>query len=156
MSDIRAAVADARQAIQTFRGVASDIENRRPDIDQTIKNISEMSAKLNKASTRVDGLLAKADSFLGTGDSSSLFSDARETLKSFKQVADNLNSRIGPIADNLARFSGSGLKNIDALISDTPTTVQTLDSAITRLDQDPQRLLFGGDEVKTYKGRARH
>lgn len=156
MSDIRAAVADARQAIQTFRGVASDIENRRPDIDQTIKNISEMSAKLNKASTRVDGLLAKADSFLGTGDSSSLFSDARETLKSFKQVADNLNSRIGPIADNLARFSGSGLKNIDALISDTRRTVQTLDSAITRLDQDPQRLLFGGDEVKTYKGRARH
>lgn len=156
VADIRAAVADARQAIQTFRGVASDIENRRPDIDQTIKNISEMSAKLNKASTRVDGLLAKADSFLGTGDSSSLFSDARETLKSFKQVADNLNSRIGPIADNLARFSGSGLKNIDALISDTRRTVQTLDSAITRLDQDPQRLLFGGDEVKTYKGRARH
>jgi phospholipid/cholesterol/gamma-HCH transport system substrate-binding protein len=156
MSDIRAAVADARQAIQTFRGVASDIENRRPDIDQTIKNISEMSAKLNKASTRVDGLLAKADSFLGTGDSSSLFSDARDTLKSFKQVADNLNSRIGPIADNLARFSGSGLKNIDALISDTRRTVQTLDSAITKLDQDPQRLLFGGDEVKTYKGRVRH
>jgi phospholipid/cholesterol/gamma-HCH transport system substrate-binding protein len=156
MSDIRAAVADARQAIQTFRGVASDIENRRPDIDQTIKNISDMSAKLNKASTRVDGLLAKADSFLGTGDSSSLFADARETLKSFKQVADSLNARIGPIADNLARFSGSGLKNIDALISDTRRTVQSLDSAITRLDQDPQRLLFGGDEVKTYKGRVRH
>lgn len=156
MADIRAAVADARQAIQTFRGVASDIENRRPDIDKTIKNITEMSDKLNKASTRVDGLLAKADSFLGTGDSSSLFADARETLKSFKQVADNLNSRIGPIADNLARFSGSGLKNIDALISDTRRTVQTLDSAITRLDQDPQRLLFGGDEVKTYNGRVRH
>jgi phospholipid/cholesterol/gamma-HCH transport system substrate-binding protein len=156
VADIRAAVADARQAIQTFRGVASDIENRRPDIDQTIKNISEMSEKLNKASTRVDGILAKADSFLGTGDSSSLFADARETLKSFKQVADTLNSRIGPIADNLARFSGSGLKNIDALISDTRRTVQTLDSAITRLDQDPQRLLFGGDEVKTYNGRVRH
>jgi phospholipid/cholesterol/gamma-HCH transport system substrate-binding protein len=155
LDDIRVAVADARTAIGTFKGVSQDIDKRRADIDKTITNISEMSAKLNKASTRVDGVLAKVDSFLGSGDSASLFADARATLKSFKQVADTLNAKIGPIADNLTRFSGSGLKNVEALVDDTRRAMKSLDSAITRLDRDPQRLLFGGDEVKQYDGRVR-
>jgi len=156
MADIRAAVADAREAIKGFKGVADDIDAHRPDINKTIDNISDMSAKLNKASSRVDGVLAKVDSFLGTGDSSSLFADARATLQSFKQVADNLNAKIGPIADNLSRFSGAGLGNINALVSDTRRTIQNLDDTISKLDQDPQRLLFGGKDVKTYDGRVRH
>jgi phospholipid/cholesterol/gamma-HCH transport system substrate-binding protein len=155
INDIRAAVSDARTAINNFKGVSQDIDNRRADIDKTITNISEMSAKLNKASTRVDGVLAKVDSFLGTGDSKSLFDDARATLKAYKQVADTLNARIGPIADNLTRFSGSGLKNIEALVDDTRRTMNTLNQAISRLDQNPQRLLFGGEEVKQYNGRTR-
>jgi phospholipid/cholesterol/gamma-HCH transport system substrate-binding protein len=155
ITDIKAAVADARSAIGTFKGISDDIEKRRADIDKTIDNIAQMSDKLNKASTRVDGVLAKVDSFLGSGDSTSLFADARETLKSFKTVADSVNARIGPIADNLTRFSGSGLKNIDALVDDTRRAMKSLDSAITRLDRDPQRLLFGGDEVKQFDGRVR-
>jgi phospholipid/cholesterol/gamma-HCH transport system substrate-binding protein len=155
LTDIRAAVSDARTAINNFKGISEDVNKRRDDIDKTISNISEMSAKLNKASTRVDGVLAKVDSFLGSGDSSSLFADARETMKSFKQVADTLNAKIGPIADNLARFSGSGLKDVQALVDDTRRTMKNLDQAITRLDSDPQRLLFGGDEVKQFDGRVR-
>ena len=49
-------------------------------------------------------------------------------------MADTLNSKIGPIADNLARFSSSGLKNVDALVGDTRRTMKTLDEAINRLD----------------------
>jgi phospholipid/cholesterol/gamma-HCH transport system substrate-binding protein len=155
LNDIRAAVSDARTAINNFKGISEDVNKRRDDIDKTISNISEMSAKLNKASTRVDGVLAKVDSFLGTGDSSSLFADARETLKSFKQVADTLNARIGPIADNLSRFSSSGLKDVEALVGDTRRTINNLDQTISRLDNDPQRLLFGGDDVKQFDGRVR-
>ena len=155
LDDIRVAVADARSAVSTFKGVSEDIDKRRGDIDKTISNISEMSAKLNKASGRVDGVLAKVDSFLGTGDSASLFADARATLQSFKQVADTLNAKIGPIADNISRFSGSGLKNIEGLVDDTRRTMKSLDTAISRLDKDPQRLLFGGEDVKQYDGRTR-
>lgn len=155
LADIRVAVADARTAIDNFKGISEDVGKRRADIDKTIGNFTEMSEKLNKASTRVDGVLAKVDSFLGTGDSESLFADARETLKSFKKVADTLNAKIGPIADNLARFSGSGLKDVQALVGDTRRTMKNLDQAIGRLDNDPQRLLFGGDEVKQYDGRVR-
>jgi phospholipid/cholesterol/gamma-HCH transport system substrate-binding protein len=33
--------------------------------------------------------------------------------------------------------------------------MNTLNQAISRLDQNPQRLLFGGEEVKQYNGRTR-
>ncbi|MGV3552620.1 MlaD family protein [Rhizobium sp.] len=155
LDDIRAAVSDARTAISSFKGVSEDIAKRRPDIDKTISNISETAEKINKASGRVDGVLAKVDSFLGTGDSQSLFADARATLKSYKDLADTLNAKVGPIADNLAKFTGSGLGNVEALVDDTRRTMQTLNNAISRFDNNPQRLLFGGEDVKEFDGRVR-
>ena len=44
---------------------------------------------------RVDGILVKVDSLLGSDDTKGLAKEASETLKSFKQVADTLNSRLG-------------------------------------------------------------
>jgi phospholipid/cholesterol/gamma-HCH transport system substrate-binding protein len=155
LDDIRAAVADARQAIASFKGISEDIDKRRPDIDKTITNISQTAEKINKASTRVDAVLAKVDSFLGTGDSKSLFADARATLKSYRELADNLNAKIGPIADNLAKFTGSGLKNVEGLVDDTRRTMKSLDNAISRFDNNPQRLIFGGQDVKEFDGRVR-
>lgn len=155
LDDVRATVADARSAISSFKGISEDIAKRRPDIDKTITNISEAAEKINKASTRVDGVLAKVDSFLGTGDSQSLFADARATLKSYKELADSLNKRVGPIADNLAQFTGSGLKNVEGLVGEMRQAMRNLDRAISRFDNNPQRLIFGGEDVKEFDGRVR-
>ena len=70
-------------------------------------------------------------------------------------MADNLNAQIGPIADNLKRFSSSGLRDVEALVTETRRTVQNLDTTISTFDRDPQRLLFGGETVKQYDGRTR-
>ena len=70
-------------------------------------------------------------------------------------LADMLNAKIGPIADNLTKFTGSGLGNVEALVDDTRRTMQTLNNAISRFDNDPQRLLFGGQDVKEFDGRVR-
>ncbi|MBX9457423.1 MAG: MCE family protein [Rhizobium sp.] len=155
LDDVRAAVSDARSAMTGFKEISDDIAKRRPDIDKTITNISETAEKINKASTRVDGVLAKVDSFLGEGDSQSLFADARATLQSYRELADTLNEKIGPIADNLAKFTGSGLSNVEALVDDTRRTMKSLDNAISRFDSDPQRLIFGGQDVKEFDGRVR-
>ncbi len=81
--------------------------------------------------------------------------EARATLESFKKVADNLNARIGPIADNLQKFSSGGLRDVQSLVNDTRRTVQNLNDAISNFDRNPQRLIFGGDTVKQYDGRTR-
>ena len=96
-----------------------------------------------------------APQFLGDADAPSLSAEARTTLESFRKMADNLNAQIGPIADNLKRFSGSGLRDVEALVTDTRRTVQSLENTISTFDKNPQRLLFGGETVKQYDGRTR-
>lgn len=155
VDDITAASGDARQALADAREVAGTFSARKQDFDQIISDVKQMSNTLNAASTRVDGVLAKLDGFLGDGDSSALMADAQATLKSFRDVADSLNARIGPIADNLQRFSGSGLRDVEALVNDARRSISRIESSISSIERDPQRLLFGGDTVKQYDGRTR-
>jgi phospholipid/cholesterol/gamma-HCH transport system substrate-binding protein len=155
MDNITVASADARQTLADARGVAETFNARKQDFDLIITDVREMSGRLNAASERVDGVLAKLDGFLGEGDASSLIADAEETLQSFRDVANSLNARIGPIADNLQRFSGSGLREVEALVNDARRSIQRIEQSITSIERDPQRLLFGGDTVKQYDGRNR-
>ncbi|MGJ8570262.1 MAG: MlaD family protein [Hoeflea sp.] len=155
MDDIAVASADARKALADARGVVETFSARKEDYDLIITNAKELTEKLNAASTRVDGVLAKVDGFLGEGDASDLLADAEATLKSFRDVADSLNARIGPIADNLQRFSGSGLRNVEALVNDARRSIQRIERSISTIEQDPQRLIFGGETVKQYDGRNR-
>jgi phospholipid/cholesterol/gamma-HCH transport system substrate-binding protein len=155
INDASVASADARRAISTFATLADSVRERQPEIDQTITDVTQMANKLNAASSRVDGILVKLDGFLGDADAPGISQDARETLASFRSVADNINAQIGPIANNIKRFTGSGLRDIEALVDDTRRTVQSLDTTISTFDKNPQRLLFGGETIKQYNGRTR-
>jgi phospholipid/cholesterol/gamma-HCH transport system substrate-binding protein len=155
VDDVSVASADARAAIAGFRDLSNSITGRKDDIDKAIDDFTQLANRLNNASTQVDGILKKVDSFLGSGDANSLSVEARKTLESIRMAAENLNARIGPIAENLQRFSSSGLRDIQTLVTDTRQTVRGLNDAITNFDQNPQRLLFGGDTVKEFDGRTR-
>ncbi|MDK1489566.1 MlaD family protein [Sinorhizobium sp. 7-81] len=155
VNDISAASADARKTVARISDFAEKISARQEDIDQTITDFTEMSNKLNAASKRVDGILVKIDGFLGDADAPSLSAQARSTLEAFRKMADSLNAQIGPITENLRRFSNSGLRDVEALVTDTRRTVQSLENTISTFDKNPQRLLFGGETVKQYDGRTR-
>lgn len=155
MDDISQASQNANLAMQDTRQIVANVGARSEDIDQMISDVSQLAMRLNSASARVDGVLAKFDSFLGEGDASGLLAQAQDTLTSFKDVADNLNNRITPIAANLERFTGSGLQDVEALISETRRSISRIERSITAIERDPQRLLFGGETVKQFDGRTR-
>ncbi|GGF82609.1 MULTISPECIES: MCE family protein [Rhizobium] len=155
IQNISAASEDARQTLASARSVVDDVSHRSDDINKAITDFTELATKLNNASSRVDGILAKVDGLVSSDDSQGLFAEARKTLESFRTVADNINARVGPIADNLQRFSSSGLGDVKALVDDTRRTVNSLNQTITNFDQNPQRLIFGGETVKEYDGRTR-
>ncbi|CAN7714873.1 MlaD family protein [Mesorhizobium sp. LjNodule214] len=162
-AEVRTALANIQKASENADKAAADIAkvtdkfaNRADDIDQTIKDAKQLAQRLNDASVRVDGILAKVDTLLGSGQADGMMADARDTLKSFKQVADTLNARLGTITDNLARFSGQGLQDVEALVQDSRRSINRIEEAVTDLSRNPQRILSGGEgEVRQYDGRVR-
>lgn len=155
VDNVSVASADAREAIAGFKDLSTSITGRKDDIDKAIDDFTQLADRLNASSQQVDGILKKVDSFLGSGDANSLSVEARKTLEAIRITAENLNAQIGPIAANLQRFSATGLRDIQTLVNDTRNTVRGLNDAITNFDQDPQRLIFGGETVKEYDGRTR-
>ncbi|ESX73114.1 MULTISPECIES: MlaD family protein [unclassified Mesorhizobium] len=162
-AEVRTALANIQKASENANEAAADIAkvtnkfaNRADDIDETIKDAHQLAGRLNDASVRVDGILAKVDKLLGSGQADGVMADARATLKSFKQVADTLNARLGTITDNLARFSGQGLQNVEALVQDSRRSITRIEEAVTDLSRNPQRILSGGEgEVRQFDGRVR-
>ncbi len=98
---VRSAFLSIRQTTETARKAADDISkvttkfgNRSEEIDKMISDASQLAERLNAASVRVDGILVKVDTLLSSDNADGLMVQARETLLSFRQVADTLNARM--------------------------------------------------------------
>jgi len=156
ITSIETASENANKVIDDVAKVTSKFGQRADDIDKFITDAGELADRLNQASVRVDGILAKVDSLLGSEDAEGLITEASATLKSFKQVADTLNSRLGTITDGLARFSNQGLRDVEALVRDSRRSINRIEEAVADLERNPQRIISGGDgTVRQYDGRAR-
>jgi len=160
---VRSAIDGIRQTTETARKAADDISkvttkfgNRSEEIDKMISDASQLAERLNAALVRVDGILVKVDTLLSSDNADGLMVQARETLLSFRQVADTLNARMGTITDGLARFSGQGLRDVEALVRDSRRSVNRIEEVISDLGRNPQRIIAGGEgEVRQYDGRVR-
>ncbi len=149
---------NANTAMADVTKVTEKIGKRADDIDQIVSNAKELSAKLNQTAVLVDGVLEKVSAFLGNteGQGPGLVDEAKTTLAAFRKVADTLNSRIGEISDGLAKFSGRGLNNVDALVQDTRRSVTRIEQSISEIEKNPNRLIFGGEgSVPRVDGRNR-
>lgn len=156
VDDIAKAGDSARKSLENVEQLTAGLGDRKKDVDDIITNVSQLSERLNAASVRVDGILAKADKLLDTEGGDSLVDEARQTLAAYREVADTLNKRINAIAGSLQNFSDKGLRNVEGLVNDTRRSVGRIENAIGDLENNPQRLIFGGEgSVKTYDGRTR-
>lgn len=156
LSNIAEASDTANKAVSDVSKVTARIGERSEDIDSIIDNASQLAERLNKASERIDGVLAKLDGVLGSDEAGGVIAEARETLQSFRQVAETLNARAATIANGFARFSGQGLRDVEALVRESRRSIARIEQAITELERNPQRILTGGEgSVRRYDGRRR-
>lgn len=156
IDNISAASATARTVAADVAKVTEKFGARAEEIDTIIANFGEMSDRLNKASARVDQVLAKLDGVLGSDETQGAIVEAQETFAAFRQVAETINARIGTITDGLSRFSGQGLRDVEALVRDARRSITRIEQAISDFERNPQRILGGGEgEVRRYDGRFR-
>lgn len=158
---VRKSLDNFSNASENASKAASDIAKvtdklRGDDVNQIVTDAKQMMARLNQASVRVDGVLAKVDKLLGSGEAEGVMGQASATLKSFKQVADTLNARLATILDNVSRFSGQGLRDVDSLVQDSRRSINRIEQAVTDLERNPQRIITGGEgTVREFDGRVR-
>ena len=156
VDNIEQASRTANSAMADLAKISSDVGNRSADIDQIITDTKQLASRLNTASVRVDSVMQKVDDLLGQPGTESLVAQARDTLKAYKQAADTINSKLDRIMSGLQQFSGPGLQDVQGFVNDSRRSLQRIEEAITGLERDPQRIIFGGtDNVPRYDGRAR-
>jgi phospholipid/cholesterol/gamma-HCH transport system substrate-binding protein len=156
LTNFEQASATVNTAVNDVSKVTQRVGERADDIDAIITDAQQLASRLNQASERIDGVLAKVDGLLGSGEAEGLMADASETLKAYREVADTLNARMGTITDGLARFSGQGLRDVEALVRDARRSITRIEQAVTDLERNPQRILTGGEgAVRQHDGRAR-
>lgn len=127
------------------------------NVEKTIAEARQIAEKLNKSADRVDGVLRAAEGFLGSasgGDTKGVFDDVREAARSIRVLADNLDKRTAEITTGINRFTGSGLREYEALAVEGRKAVSDISRAVRSLERNPQQLIFGGQpSIPQYNGR---
>jgi phospholipid/cholesterol/gamma-HCH transport system substrate-binding protein len=156
IGNIETASKGADKIVDDISKVTSKVGARADDVDDIIVDARQLAERLNHASVRVDGILAKVDSLLGSSETKGLVTEASDTLRSFKQVADTINARLAGILDGIGQFSGQGLRDVEAFVRDGRRSINRIEQAVSDFERNPQRILTGGDgTVRQYDGRAR-
>jgi phospholipid/cholesterol/gamma-HCH transport system substrate-binding protein len=162
LKDFMGAIADVGKSIKPLTAkldvLAGDADNvvkaiNPDDVKTIVADFASLSAKLDKAADKVDGVLTNLNGFLATGDSKGAFGEVAEAAKSIKKAADDLDSRMKEIAANINRFTGSGLRQYEALAVDSRKTLEQINQAVRSIENNPQQFLFGkSPQVPEYSG----
>ena len=114
-----------------------------------LTSLNRSSAKLDQALDNVNGILGSAG-----GDAKKAIGDVGDAARSIRKLADNLDARLKDISANLARFTGTGLRQYEALAVDGRKTLDELNRAVRSLEKDPSQIIFGGKPaLPEYKGK---
>lgn len=137
-------LADAKSAADNVNKFTANIQSHTGDVDAIIAQARQLTERVNAASTRLDGLLGQAQSFLGTEGGENFFTEAAAAAKAIRQIAETFDQRANEIAGGIARFSGRGLDNVQALVNELRASVSRIDRAVAAIERNPSSVVFGG------------
>ncbi len=160
LGELEGFVRDVRQplteTIENSRNFSKTLNDNRESVQQILDDTKQMMARLNTASEKVDSIMVKLDTMLSPDNKNSVVVQAQETLASIQKATDTINQHIGPISENLEKFSGQGLRNVEALVNDSRRSIDRIERSISDLEKNPQRIIYGGNgTVPQYDGRSR-
>ena len=148
-------MAGAEEATQHVTTFTASLEDNAGQIDLIFEDAVIIADRLEVASRRVDGLLASLDGVLGEEETQGLIGDAREAARALRNVAVAFEGRSDEIAAGLARFTGPGLRDAEALITDGRRVLSRLERLVTSVERNPQQFVFGGDRAPEYAPQRR-
>lgn len=152
---VDAVLAGAQEATDNITTFTASLEDNAEQVDAIFDDAVIIADRLEVASRRIDGLLASLDGLLGEDETQGLISDAREAARALRNVAVSFEGRSDEIAAGLARFTGPGLRDAEALIGDGRRVLNRLERVVTSIERNPQQFIFGGDRAPEYSPQRR-
>jgi phospholipid/cholesterol/gamma-HCH transport system substrate-binding protein len=157
-NDLAQAV-DPQKVSRTIENVdkfADSLGQNSARVDGLLKDAADIAHKFNEMTPRIDKILANVEGLTGSEEGKGVIAEVTEAARSFRKMADNLDKRIAELSAGLTRFTGSGLREWEALASEGRRTLGEINRAVKNFDSNPQRVIFGGSGsggVPQYNGR---
>jgi phospholipid/cholesterol/gamma-HCH transport system substrate-binding protein len=129
--------------VDNIREFSQTLDDNRGNVDRTLKDVSQIAAKLDNSADKLDALMTSVQGFVGSPDTKGALSEVGDAAKSVRQFADDLNVRTKEMSVGLTRFTGSGLREYEALAVDARRTLGDLDHAIRSFERAPNQVIFG-------------
>ncbi len=143
------------QIVANLDKISTTIAGKDQEITSFIDDAKATAAELKQASERVNTLLAKVDGMVGSPEGQNMITNVNQAAKSIRELADNLNSRIGTITADVERYGVGGLKDFQALMAEARRMVSNLDRTLTSLESNPGGFLSGRPPVPEYSAGRR-
>jgi phospholipid/cholesterol/gamma-HCH transport system substrate-binding protein len=154
-SAIRDAAKSAEETVRSFEPLGETVSASAEDIESIVKDLRATMDNIRGASAKVGGLIDSADTLIGSDQTQGLIAEATLAARSFRELSDVLAVRSGQLTADVGQFTNRGLKDLQELIRSAQTAVQSFDRLARTLQADPQRVIFGGSDVKEFDGRQR-
>ncbi|WP_150526857.1 MlaD family protein [Roseibium sediminis] len=147
-------ILSARATAENVQKMSRDLAARTPDVDQIITDAQQLTANLNATSVRIQGIVDNVGTMVDA-DGEGLIKEATAAAAAIRKVAEAFESRAGTIADGLAKFANQGSSDFAAAMEQVNRTLISIQRAVESFDRNPQRVIFGGEQVPTYTGGNR-
>jgi len=138
---------DAERINRTLDGAqkfADALGRNSVNVDKALADAAEITRKVNGAADRLDSVMKAAESLLVDPQGKSMMAEFGEAAKAIRLAASNFDKRMGEISGNIKRFSGPGLRDLEALTGDARRAVNDVSRAVKSLEKNPSQIITGG------------
>lgn len=148
-------LAQAQTATENVTRFTESLSDNAEQVDEIFADAVIIADRLELASQRIDGILSGVDGLLTDEGTGGLIADASAAARAIRNVAVSFEGRSDTIAAGLARFSGRGLQDVEALVSDGRRLLGRLERVVSSLERNPQQLIFGDGATPEYSPQRR-
>ncbi len=137
-----------RSSVQNLNRLVADNQEA---VRVSLRSLEAFATTLARNSERIDSIMSGVDALVGGKNGGELVA----TVKSIKELADNLDKRTADITAGVNRFTASGAKDFSALMVEGRRTLDDISRAVNNFDKNPTRVLFGAGNADTRPADAR-
>ncbi len=138
------------QFVLNLDSISTVLGDNSENVDTFLSNMTEVSTTLAQSVDKVSAIVDNINNMTSDTDSEGLFKQLTSAAAAVQVLAENLDTRTQLLTTGLGRFTGQGLSEYQALAADARATLRRLDTLLSRVNANPQSLIFGGETVREY------